>query len=77
MYESQVLTDANTCVAPIALKMENITVTPESSFKPFPGNVHLNPLEASTVLMGFAYSRNSDKWTLTVSDFFFLSATCS
>lgn len=48
MYESQVLTDANTCVAPIALKIENITVTPESSVKPFPGNVHLNPLEAST-----------------------------
>lgn len=70
MYKSQGLTNANTCVAQIAIKIGSITITPENSSKPFPGNVHLNPLEASTVLMSFAYSRNSDKWKLSVRPFF-------
>lgn len=70
MHKSQVLTNANTCVAQTATKIENITISPESSFKPCSGNVYLNPLEARAVLMGFAYSRNAYKWNLTASDFF-------
>lgn len=69
---SHVLTNAHFWVIQIAIKIEIVTITPESSCKPFPSQCP-SPLKRQAQFNGFCLSWDSFTWNFTVSDRFCLS----